>query len=85
MAKKRSADKASQIDLEEALKELEALIEHMEEGDITLEESLKCFERGTQLARSCQEALKAAEQKVQILLEKNGQEELEDFTAAEED
>ncbi len=85
MAKKRGAGKASQIDLEEALKELEALIEHMEEGDITLEESLKCFERGTQLARNCQEALKAAEQKVQILLEKNGQEELEDFAVKEDE
>jgi len=85
LAKKRSTGKTEQIDLEEALKELEALIEHMEEGDITLEESLKCFERGTQLARGCQEALKAAEQKVQILLEKSGQAELKDFSREEED
>lgn len=85
MAKKRGAGKAEQIDLEASLKELEALIEHMEEGDITLEESLKCFERGTRLARACQEALKAAEQKVQMLVEKNGQAQLQGFTREEDD
>ena len=48
--------------------ELEALVERLERGDLTLEESLKQFERGVVLARSCQTALKAAEQKVEILL-----------------
>jgi len=84
LAKKDSAKKATQINLEEALKELEVLIEHMEEGDITLEESLKCFERGTVLTRTCQEALKVAEQKVQILLEKSGQAEIQDFEQQKE-
>ena len=44
--------------------ELEALVERLERGDLPLEESLKQFERGVVLARACQTALKAAEQKV---------------------
>jgi exodeoxyribonuclease VII small subunit len=51
----------------------------MERGDISLEESLKAFERGINLTRTCQQALQEAEQKVQILLEKNGQQTLEPF------
>ncbi len=65
---------------EDALAELEQLVERMEQGDITLEESLKSFERGVALTRTCQKALQEAEQKVQILLEKNGQQTLEPFT-----
>ncbi len=60
-------------DFETALAELETLVETMEQGDISLEESLKLFERGVTLTRTCQESLKEAEQKVQILLEKNGE------------
>lgn len=57
---------------EKALAELETLVEKMEQGDLSLEESLKQFERGVTLTRSCQQALDEAEQKVQILLEKDG-------------
>ena len=66
-------------DFETALAELEALVEKMEQGDMSLDESLKQFERGVQLTRSCQQALKDAEQKVQILLGKDGQDSLEPF------
>ncbi len=65
------------VDFETALAELEALVERMEQGDLTLDESLKQFERGVQLTRSCQQALQEAEQKVQILLEKGGEQTLE--------
>ncbi len=61
------------------MEELEKLVEQMERGDISLEESLKSFERGIRLTRACQQALQEAEQKVQILLEKNGQQSLEPF------
>ncbi|MDD4913770.1 MAG: exodeoxyribonuclease VII small subunit [Methylococcales bacterium] len=67
---------------ENAMEELEKLVEQMEQGDISLEESLKTFERGIKLTRTCQQALQDAEQKVQILLEKNGQQTLEPFTDA---
>ena len=66
-------------DFEKSLKELETLVEKMEQGDLSLEESLSHFERGVQLSRSCQQALKAAEQKVEILMKKNGQEEITPF------
>jgi len=68
VTKKRSK-KDSPPDFETALEELETLVEQMEAGEITLEESLQHFERGILLTRTCQEALKAAEQKVEILLE----------------
>jgi exodeoxyribonuclease VII small subunit len=66
-------------DFERSLKELEDLVEAMERGDLSLEESLKQFERGVQLSRSCQQALKTAEQKVEMLLQKNGQETITPF------
>ena len=65
---------------EDSLAELEKLVEQMEQGDIPLEESLKSFEQGIKLTRTCQKALQEAEQKVQVLLKKNGQQTLEPFT-----
>ena len=64
---------------EDSLKELEEIVEQLEQGDISLEESLKSFEQGVKLTRTCQKSLQEAEQKVQILLEKNGQQTLESF------
>ncbi|MCF6257020.1 MAG: exodeoxyribonuclease VII small subunit [Gammaproteobacteria bacterium] len=69
-------------DFETALKELETLVERMENGESSLEDSLKDFERGIELTRSCQTALTEAEQKVEILLKKDG--EPEAFTAKTE-
>ena len=69
------------FDFEKSLKELEQLVEKMEEGDLSLEESLKQFERGIALTRACQQALQAAEQKVQILLSEGDQQNLAAFDA----
>jgi exodeoxyribonuclease VII small subunit len=55
---------------EESLGELEELVERMETGDLSLEDSLSAFERGIALTRSCQQSLQAAEQKVEILTAK---------------
>ncbi len=63
-------------DFETALEELEALVERMENGESSLEDSLKDFERGIELTRSCQTALAEAEQKVEILLKKDGEPEM---------
>ena len=62
-----SKQKTETASFEEALSELEALVERMESGDLTLEESLAAFEQGISLTRHCQQALQAAEQKVEIL------------------
>jgi exodeoxyribonuclease VII small subunit len=67
------------IDFETAMRDLEQLVERLEQGDLPLEESLAAFERGVMLTRSCQTALKEAEQKVEILLKKAGEPAVEDF------
>ena len=67
------------IDFEEAINELEGLVERMEHGELGLEESLKAFERGIELTRQCQKALDEAEQKVEILTQKGGKLEAEEF------
>ncbi len=66
-------------DFEASLKELETLVETMEKGDLSLEDSLSHFERGVQLSRTCQQALKEAEQKVEILMQKSGQDDIAPF------
>ncbi len=66
MKKKDSSDQ-SDLSFEDALSELENLVEKMEAGELSLEESLKSFEKGIALTRSCQKALSEAEQKVEIL------------------
>ena len=71
----------NEIDFEKALAELEQLVETMEKGDLTLEESLKQFERGVSLTRACQKALAEAEQKVRILTRDNESAELAEFEA----
>lgn len=71
------------IDFEAALKALEGLVEQMERGELTLEQSLQCFEQGVALTRESQQALTAAEQRVEILLEKNAQAEPVPFAQAD--
>ena len=75
------SDTKNEIDFEKALAELEQLVETMEKGDLTLEESLKQFERGVTLTRACQKALAEAEQKVRILTRDNESAELAEFEA----
>ena len=70
-------------DFEQALAELEALVGRLERGDLPLDEALKTFERGVELTRHCQGSLKAAQQRVEILLKRNGQTEPEAFSAPE--
>ena len=58
---------------EASLKKLEGLVEQMESGELSLEASLKIFEEGIKLTRECQKSLKEVEQKVSLLMEKNGE------------
>ena len=73
------ARKKQGVDFEAALEELEGLVERMEEGDLSLEESLKTYERGIELGRTCLKSLDAAEQRIRILSEKDGEAEAETF------
>lgn len=81
---KKSAQSDEKIDFESALKELEALVERMELGDLSLEQSLKDFERGVALTRACQQALQEAEQKVMILSRKDETAELSPFESGDD-
>lgn len=77
--------KAKKIDFEASLQQLEHLVEQMEEGELSLEGSLKAFENGVKLTRDCQQALLEAEQKVELLMEKNGELVSEPFHDEDED
>lgn len=66
-----SSDKSIK-DFEKSLQNLEQIVQKMENGDLGLEDSLKQFEKGIQLAKSCQTALSSAELKVNQLIEQNG-------------
>lgn len=57
----------SVADFEKALNELEDLVRKLEQGELSLEQSLTAFERGVKLTRECQTALRNAEQRVQQL------------------
>jgi len=65
-----SSNPSRPVDFEKALAELEAIVDKLEHGELPLEEALRQFEQGIALARSCQDSLKQAEQKVEILLRK---------------
>ncbi len=73
-------------DFEAALAELEEIVHRLEQGELSLEESLRQFERGVQLTRSCQKALRQAEQKIRVLARTDGGQVVEqDFVAPDTD
>jgi exodeoxyribonuclease VII small subunit len=72
-------------DFEQALAELEGLVERLEHGDLPLDEALKAFERGVALTRHCQASLQAAQQKVEILLKRGGKAEIEPFEESDDE
>ena len=69
---------------EDSLKKLESIVNKMESGELSLEESIQQFEEGMALSQNCQKILKEAEQKIQILMKKTGKEELIDFDSDED-
>ncbi len=69
------------IDFEAAMSRLEALVAQMESGELTLEQSVAVFEEGVTLSKQAQAALQAAEQKVKILMESNGELTVEPFVS----
>ncbi len=64
---------------------LEALVAKLEQGDVPLEDALKTFERGVALTRQCQTALRTAQQKVEVLLTRNGEETLSPFAGDDDE
>jgi exodeoxyribonuclease VII small subunit len=83
MSNRKAEKDPKPVDFETAMHDLEEIVARLEQGDLALEESLAAFERGVMLTRTCQVALKEAEQKVEILLKKAGAAMPEPFTAEE--
>lgn len=67
------AARKKSIDFEQKLNQLEVLVGEMEKGTLSLEDSLKAFEDGIKITRECQQALKDAELKVEILTKDSNQ------------
>ncbi len=71
------------VNLEKSLSSLEKIVDELESGELPLEKAMKKFEEGIKLTRSCQTALKQAEQKVEILMRDaggdSGNDRLEEF------
>lgn len=65
----RAGSDLGELDFEAAIEELEALVDRMEAGALTLDASLAAYERGVKLARHCQTALRKAELKINKLAE----------------
>lgn len=77
-------DRATNPDFEESLKQLEDIVNKMEQGQLTLEQSLGAFEQGVKLTRQCQTTLKQAEQRVAKLMPKDDGYLVDDFNEAEQ-
>jgi exodeoxyribonuclease VII small subunit len=80
MAKK----KIENLSFEDALSELEHIVQNLEQGDLSLEQSMELFERGLALSKNSQAKLQDAEQKIKILMDKNGEQQLTDFQLTEQ-
>jgi exodeoxyribonuclease VII small subunit len=60
-----------ELSFEEALNRLEEVVRQLEQGDLTLEEALNCFQDGVSLARACSQKLQAAENQVEVLMQQD--------------
>ena len=76
---KNDSEGLDEISFESSLEELESLVERLEKGQLTLDESLGIFERGMKLARICNQKLSKAERKIEVLIEENGKLKTETF------
>ena len=76
---KPAAETSQVADFEKSLDELEQLVGRMEQGDLSLDESLQSFERGIALYRNCQTALEQAELRVKLLYDPEAPDDAEDF------
>jgi exodeoxyribonuclease VII small subunit len=84
MAKKSSTETSPVAHFEQSLEELEQLVQKMETGELSLEQSLSAYERGVGLYRQCQQALQQAELRVRLLSDPARPEEGQPFDSAAE-
>jgi exodeoxyribonuclease VII small subunit len=72
-----------ELSFEEAMKNLEEIVEKLEEGDVPLEEAISIYKQGMNLSRLCHTKLKSVEEQLTQILNEDGQ--LEGFAALEEE
>ena len=78
--------KTEKLDFEKAMEKLETIVDQLESGELTLENSITAFEKGIELSKYCHKQLEAAEGRVKKLIEKtDGDFDLELFGDEEED
>lgn len=75
---------SDQFNFEQSIDKLSQIVEQMEKGDLPLEQALKQFESGIKITRECQTALKSAQQKVEQLIEKNGNTEIGEYDSSDD-
>ena len=85
MPKEPAADPSPVADFEKSLEQLEALVDDMERGELSLEQSLAAYERGVGLYRRCQQALEQAELRVKLLSDPEKPGQAEPFPGLPED
>ncbi|HEY6131389.1 MAG TPA: exodeoxyribonuclease VII small subunit [Halioglobus sp.] len=71
--------KKNDISIEDTLRQLEVLVNRLENDEVHLEAALAAFEEGIKLTRNAQNQLRRAEQCIQLLLEKDGEPQVEPF------
>lgn len=82
-ASTKKPDGTKKPDFEYSLARLEEIVGKLESANLSLDEAMKLFEEGVQLSRDCQKYLEQAEGKVEILLKKAGEAQVEEFGADE--
>jgi exodeoxyribonuclease VII small subunit len=65
-------NKIEKLNFEDAIQELEKIVDDLESGELSLEDSIRAFEKGIELSRLCRKKLEKAEDRVKKLLEKSG-------------
>ncbi|ADC48371.1 MULTISPECIES: exodeoxyribonuclease VII small subunit [Alkalihalophilus] len=76
--------KANEISFEEAMEQLETIVEKLEQGDVPLEEAISMFQEGMQLSKECHSKLTSVEKKMDQILHADGELEATDFQEEEE-
>ena len=77
--KRDMPDDQEQLSFEQGCERLEAIVQQLEDGELSLERSLELFEQGVHLSRNCRKQLEEAETRVEILMKKGGDRSAEPF------
>ena len=85
MVKERTPEPSPVADFEKSLEQLETLVDNMERGELSLEQSLAAYEQGVGLYRRCQQALEQAELRVKLLSDPEKPEQAEPFPGLSDD